>query len=55
MNSDQIAFGVGILGTCLAVWAALCKDSIRKRRLTIAELLALVFLIAYSFALASWL
>jgi len=55
MDGDKIFFGITVLAMLLAAWTGLCFNSIRQWRLSIAELLALVFSFALAFGLASWL
>jgi hypothetical protein len=54
-KDDYVVFLVSLLFSFVALWVVLCIGSLRRGRITIAEGLALVLLVAMAFGFASWL
>jgi len=52
---EYVVFVGSLLFSFVLLWVVLCSGSLRRGRITVSEVLALVLFVAMAFGIASWL
>jgi hypothetical protein len=54
-GEDHIVMVLGTMPGALILWAILCRKSLARRRVTIADVMALILMIGVVLGIISWL